>query len=244
MVEQAYDIIMNELKPALEKKGLKSTNSKDGEVFANEEIAVKIRYEADSSQFKLVCSEVNDGEFGDFYTKSTWLFDDGSDERRARSIGIDFKETLGEILGIKKTHAATSGGIAMPERAGKNDTVNLEGFTNRTLALFPKYKDDYKAHVAKYGELLHCNFFKSTLAVEVREAIHSNDRKQTTKIFKMLKEMYTNGNCEVDRTITYSILAEAAKGNNKVLEEILRQVEDDKHMYVMTKEVAKRYAKA
>ena len=240
MVEQAYDIIMSEIKPALEKKGLKSTQSDDGEVFANEEIAVKIRYEADSSQFKLVCGEVNGDDFGDFFTKSTWLFDDNSDERRAKSIGIDFKETLDEILGIKKGNIRQGGGISMPERAGKNDTVNLEGFTNRVLALFPKYKDEYKNHMEKYGEFLYCNFFKTSAAIEVREMIKNNDRKMIAKTFKMLKEMYSNGNCDVDRVITYSILAEAAKGEEKVLEEILRQTEEDKHMYVMTKEVCKR----
>jgi len=243
MVEKAFEIIMDELKPTLEKKGLKSTQTDDGEVFANEEIAVKVRYDADSSQYKLAVGEVEDEDIDSFYTKSTWLFDEGSDEKRAKSIGIDFKDTLDEILGVKKSNIRQNSGIALPGKAGKNDTVTLEGFTARFLALFPKYKDEYKAHVAKYGEFLYCDFYKNSAAVEVREMIKANDRKLIAKTFKMLKEMYNNGDCTTDRVITYSILANAAKNDEKVLEEILHQIEDEKHMYVMTKEVATRSGK-
>ncbi len=231
MLEKAYEIIIEEMKPLFDEQGFKPEKSEDGEAYVSDKKAVKIGFDEKKKMFSIYLADVQEGKIGDFSELSTWLFSDDYEEKDARSIGADFKDTLEEVLGIKKAaFNARRSQIDLPSKAAPGTTPGVGAFTQRFLTICPQFKDDYKDNVAAYGDFLYDDFYRSTAAVYLRELLKANNKKQLTKIFKMICEMYIEGDSEVGRVIVCSILAEATYDDNELLERAEEYLEEENYL--------------
>lgn len=243
MLEKSYEIIVEELKPLFEEQGFKSESSDDGEIYKSEKKAVKIRFDDKKKMYKMYVADVKEGTL-EFTELSTWLFEDDSDEKDARSIGADFKDTLEEVLGIKKAaFNAHRSQIDLPSKAAPGATPGIGAFTQRFLTICPQFKDDYKDNVAQYGDFLYYDFYCKIAAPYLRDLLKRNDKKQLTKFCKMISEMYIDGDSEVDRVIVCCILGESVYDNEELLSRLEEYLEGEdylKHILKITVSLIKK----
>ena len=96
----------------------------------------------------------------------------------------------------------------MPKKAEAGAEPNIEAFTQKFLAMFPQYKETYKAEVAKYGEFLYVDFFKKYGIEKMNELLadESKNKKQLAKYWKMLGEMHYEGDSNVGDLICTVII--------------------------------------
>lgn len=189
--------------------------------FYNDKKSIKIFYDERNQQFVLQCADIAEGgSKGEYRNLSNWLFDDSHGSRDTAIIAEDFNLCLSEEMGIIKPKVKKSGDVALPSKAEVGATPGIEAFTQKFLALFPQYKDEYRDHVAKYGEYLYLDFLKNTAAVKLRELAtdKSANKKQLVKYFDMLGEMYTDGDKTVSNVIVGVIIAGAFKDDIALFE--------------------------
>ncbi len=231
MLENAYGIIIEELKPLFDEQGFKTEQADDGEVYKSDKKAIKIRFDDKKKMYRMYAADVTDGSTGEFAELSTWLFEDESDEKDARSIGADFKDTLEEVLGIKKAaFNAHRSQIDLPSKAAPGATPGIGAFTQRFLTICPQFKDAYKDNVAQYGDFLYYDFYCKIAAPHLRELLKRNDKKQLTKFCKMISEMYIDGDSEVDRVIVCCILGEAVYDDEELLSRLEGYLEGEDYL--------------
>ncbi len=231
MLEKSYEMIIDELKPLLEEQGFRAASADDGEVYESDKKAVKVRFDEQKKMYRLYIADVTEGSCGEFAELSTWLFEDDADEKEARSIGADFRDTLEEVLGIKKAaFNARRSQIDLPSKAAPGATPGIGAFTQRFLTICPQFKDDYRDNVAQYGDFLYYDFYCKKAAPYLRELLIKNDKKQLTKFCKMISEMYIDGDSEVDRVIVCCILGEAVYDDEKLLETLEGYLEGEDYL--------------
>lgn len=205
MLNNAYEIIIETLKPVIESQ--KFVRQGDEYVFSNDKKAFRISHNAEKHVFELDVANLEGGE-ADFVNISNYLFDDSSDERDARSVGGDFLDSLNNELGIQRSVALRRKDVSLPSKAAADATPGVEAFASRFLTLFPAYKDVYKDSVAQYNGFLPDYFFSTNAAPLLAGFIKNGETKQFVKMVNMLDEYYVDGDNEVQSTITYSILGE------------------------------------
>jgi len=189
--------------------------------FKNDKKSIKIFYDEGKSQFVLQCADFSeDSVKGEYHIISSWLFDESHSSKDTTIIAEDFTLCLSEELGIVKSKVKKSGKVALPSKAELGETPGIEAFTQKFLALFPQYKDEYKNHVALYGEFLYLDFLKKTAVVKLHELAmdKSANKKQLAKYFIMLGEMYTDGDKTVSNVIVGVVIAGAFKDDLSLFE--------------------------
>ena len=139
----------------------------EGDTYKNEQKAVKIEYNEEIKQFQLLIADVADGEAGEFAVASSWLFDEGQNERDAAAVGVDFADTLREKLGVKK--AKTVASVELPV-ADKSESASIAALTQKLLAVFPQFKDTYKASVQKYNKFLYLGWI-AVIQILINKAV-------------------------------------------------------------------------
>lgn len=216
MLDNAQEIIIEVLKPVIESQ--KFTRQAEDCVFVNSNYAFRIVYDENRHVFNLDMSKLVEGGEAEFYNVSSYLFDDSSTERDARSVGGDFLDCLNNELGILRSASLRRNDVSLPSKAAADSTPGVEAFANRFLTLFPAYKDKYKDDVAKYNGFMYDNFF-STVGTEVlKKVIESGDKKQFAKMVNMLDDFYVEGDNDVQSTIMYSIIGESFRNNGEQYE--------------------------
>lgn len=226
MLNNAQDIIIETLAPVIDSQ--KFIRQGDECVFVNSKYAFRISYDESKHIYSLDMSKLAQDDVAEFYNISTYLFDDSSTEKDARSVGGDFLDCLNNELGIQRSASLRKRDIALPSKASGEGTPGVEAFANRFLTLFPIYKDKYRDDVAKYNGFMYDNFF-STVAPEVlKKAINSGDKKQLAKAVNMLDDFYVEGDNDVQSTIMYSIIGETFRNNSELFESFKKQCTDAK----------------
>ena len=215
MINNAYEIIIETLKPVIESQNF--TRQGEEYVFSNNKKAFRIQHNAEKNIFELDVANLEGGE-AEFVNISNYLFDDSSDERDARSVGGDFLDTLNNELGIQRSVALRRKDVALPSKAAADTTPGSEAFANRFLTLFPAYKDSYKDSVAQYNGFLPDYFFSTNAAPLLADIIKKGETKQFVKFVNMLDDYYVDGDNEVQSTITYSILGEMFRADASTLD--------------------------
>lgn len=215
--------VLEELNPLFAEQGFKEA---DG-VYKNDKKAVKVEYNESRQSYVLFVADIDeDGKQTDFSELTAWLFDDSQNEKDALSVGMDFADTLRKNMGIKaKISAATA--VELPT-ATKGGAVKIAGFTKKLLDIYPQYKDEYKEHVALYGNFLYLNFFAKTLVVQIKEAMQSGNKKTVKKLYELLENGYINGDKDTINAIVAS-LAAAAYNDQKIKEAIDNMLADNSH---------------
>ena len=222
MDKKYFDALISEMQVLLD--GQKFTL--DGDVYKNEKKAVKIEYNEEIKQFLLLIADVTDGEVGEFATASSWLFDETQNEKDAAAVGVDFADTLRASLGVKK--AKTVANVELPV-ADKSESVNIAALTQKLLAVFPQFKDAYKASVQKYNKFLYIDFFAENFVPAIKQVVDAGNKKQAKKLFDMLSEMYNTGKGETTDAVVM-LLSAVQFGDAQRGEFIAEQIEENKHL--------------
>lgn len=230
---ECYNAIIAEMQVLLD--GQKFV--KDGEIFKNENKAVKVFYNEDRKTVNLAVADVSEEGIGDFATVNSWLFGDDQGPKDATSVGVDFADTLRGELGIKKASRSVANNIALPT-SEKGDSITLTTLTQKLLAIYPQYKDTYKEEVAKYGKFLFIDFYTRYFIPEIKALIAGGEanRKQLKKVFDMLDEIYVQGDSAATDAVVM-VIATAIYGDDKAIETANNQMGENTHMKISVKEM-------
>ncbi len=235
MDKKYFDAIISEMQVLLD--GQKFVL--DGEVYKNEQKAVKIEYNEAAKQFVLLLADIENGEMGEFYAASSWLFDESQNERDALAVGVDFADTLRGNLGVKKEKASVSVDLPVAE---KGDTATISALTQKLLAIFPQFKETYKESVAEYSKFLYLDFYVENFVPAIKNLIETGTKKQNKKLFDMLSDMYNTG--KGDTTDIVVALVSAAIYNNENGKAAFDDFAgENKHMQTAVKEFLKTLEK-
>lgn len=231
MNNKCRNAVISEMKSLLDSQGFVYEN----DYYKNETKAVKIDYDEVAKLYILSIANVVDGNIGEFSTASTWLFDENQTENDAKAVGVDFADTLRTAMGIKASRVSSN--VALPTTE-KGESINVLTLTQKLLAIFPQYKDDYKQEVADYGKFLYVDFLTSKFVPEIKDLISSKNKKQLKKLFDMLDEMYINGD-SVTSDMVVILISSAVFGDSERIETAASFMEESKHMRTCVNEMLK-----
>lgn len=196
-----------------------SSKEQDTGFYSSEEKIYKVAYDAERKEFSLSSAAIiTDEESASYKTLSVWFFDeDNHGAKDIACISEDFISTVAAEEGIKLATSSAHGAenVALPEKAVGGEDPGIEAFTQKFLALFPQYKDNYKEMVAKYGDFLYVEFYK-TYAVEKLcelKADEVKNKKTLKKYWDMLGDMHYEGEQIVGDIICAVIIAGSYKGD-------------------------------
>lgn len=223
MDKKYFDCILGEMKTFFVDNAI--TEKEDGS-FANEQKAITVNYDENRKMFTLSVADIEEGTAGDFREINSWLFDEGHNERDAASVGIDFVNSLRKEFGIKSSRPVSSM-IELPT-ASKDGNVNINSLTKKILDVFPALKDEYKNHIAVYGNFLYLNFFGEHLRPRLIRLFEEGTKKQIKKFYDVIENAYAKGDrATVDTTVV--ILTAVAYNNEKVTATIKEMLAENKH---------------
>ncbi|MBE6727778.1 MAG: hypothetical protein E7562_03920 [Ruminococcaceae bacterium] len=225
MDNRFYDNVIGEMKPFFEEH---SFVSHDDGSFRNETKAFLVEYNEARQMYLLKFAEVDNGNVGEYSEVCSWLFDDSQSAKDAEAVGIDFVNTMRDNLGIKIKRPAVSD-VDLPS-ADKNGALTVSGFAKKVLDVFPQFKDDYKAHVAHYGNFLYLNFYSKTLIPQIRTLLNEDNKKNKKKLFDLIETGYLQGDRETVNAVV-TVLAAAAYKDDDMKAKVLALVEENKHLY-------------
>ena len=207
MDNRYYDSVIKEMKPFFDEAGFVL---REGGFYLAETKAAKVEYNEGSQSYELLVADVEEGNVGEFSKITSWLFDDSQTEKDAESVGIDFVDTLRKNMGIKVKRTATGTNIELPS-ASKSGSMDIGGFAKKVLDVFPAFKDEYKAHVAKYGNFLYMSFLADTLVPQIKGILTEGNKKSLKKLYDLLDTAYNTGNGETSNIVVASISAAVCK---------------------------------
>ena len=227
MDNKCFDAVIAEMKPLLDGQDFKL----DGEVYKNSTKAVQVVFDDAAKMFILKVADITEDEIGEYAVLSSWLFDDGQTAKDAEAVGVDFADTLRSNIGLKKsTRTASANSVALPT-AEKGDSATITALTQKLLAIFPEYKEEYKANVAKYGKFLHQEFFMSNFVPAIKAMLDNKvvNRKPIKKLFDMFSALYVEGDGEtVDQIV--AIIAATVFENQEYIDIFKENTEESKHL--------------
>lgn len=208
MEKSFYKVIIDGVFGVLKDKGFKIEKFENGEYFTDGKKAFIIDYDDEKSLIVLKTALLEEGEGVNWTVLSTWLMDESATDRDKEGIKNDFCDAVLESLGIK---ASVSGmkKVEMPSKKKKAETIDIESFSARFLAVCPDCKEAYKENVLKYGEFLYDDFFRKYGVSELKKLVDEANNRKISKYFELLNTAYINGDNKVAATVLYSILCEA-----------------------------------
>ncbi len=224
MDNRYLDKVLAEIKPFFDENGFKE---KDG-IFKNDKKAVAVEYSDDRQMYILKTADIaEDGSF-ELEEANAWLFDDSQNAKDAEAVGIDFTTTLKDEMGIKAKRVATNSNSVDLPTASKGSAYNITFFTKKMLDVFPTLKEDYKAHVAFYGNFLYLNFFGEKLVPQIKGVLLENNKKAVKKLFDVLQNGYLQGDRDTINTIV-AVVAAACVNDDTVKANAIAALDDNKH---------------
>ena len=216
--------VIAEMQPFFDENGFKAV---DG-IYKNDKKAVAVEYSDERQMYILKTADISeDGSF-ELSEASAWLFDDSQNAKDAEAVGIDFTSTLKSELGIKHTRSAAAASAIDLPTASKDGTYTITAFTKKVLDVFPVLKDEYKAHVAVYGNFLYLNFFGEKLVPQIKSVLLENNKKSVKKLFDVLQTAYLQGDRDTVNTIV-AVVAAACVNDERVKSNAVAALGDNKH---------------
>ncbi len=210
------------MKPFLDEQGFKAND--DGFINDNKKIAVV--YNDDKQTYSLlVATKDDEGNFGEMTAINTWLFDDSQNAKDASSVGIDFTVSLRKELGVKTARKNVD--VELPSST-KDGVMTVTGFTKKMLDVFPVLKDDYKEHIATYGNFLYINFFGEKLVPQLKNLFSTGSKKQIKKLYDVFEDAYVKGDKDTIN-IMIALLSAASYNDEKCKTSIEQMLADNSH---------------
>lgn len=216
--------VIAEMKPFLDENGFKEA---DG-VYKNDKKAAAVEYSDERQMYILKTADIAEDGSYELSEVNAWLFDDSQNAKDAEAVGIDFTSTLKAELGIKHKRSATAANAVDLPTVSKDGTYNITAFTKKVLDVFPALKDDYKAHVAVYGNFLYLNFFGEKLVPQIKAVLLENNKKSVKKLFDILQNGYLQGDRDTVNTIV-AVVASACVNDETVKANTVAALGDNKH---------------
>lgn len=182
--------------------------------------SVKIQWEKVAESVSLLVAEVPvkaEGEAEkqdkEFTPISLWQFHEAnSEERDAKSIANDFRETLEDTFGKSGTAGAVK--VKMPHavsraqaRSGASD-YDAKTLATRFATIFPELKDIVKENISTYGDFLPDEFFRNHAVEPTLNLLREKNDTTLKKLFNSFNEIYDDGTYEVQGIICVTILGE------------------------------------
>lgn len=216
--------VIQEMEPFFKENGFKETEG----VYKNDKKAVAVEYSDDRQMYILKTADISeDGSF-ELAEASCWLFDDSQNAKDATAVGMDFVSTIKSELGIKSQRKNTAlNAIDLPT-ATKDGSYNITAFTKKMLDVFPALKDEYKSHVAHYGNFLYLNFFGEKLVPLIKAVLLENNKKNVKKLFDVLQNAYLQGDRDTVNVIV-AVVAAACVKDDVVKANVIAALGDNKH---------------
>lgn len=222
MDNRYYENVIAEMKPFLDENGFVA----EGDDFVNDSKKISIKYNDEKQTYSLlVATKDEEGNFGEMSPINSWLFDDSQNAKDAGSVGIDFVVSLRKELGVKIQRANAD--VELPS-ATKSGAMTVTGFTKKMLDVFPALKDDYKEHIATYGNFLYINFFGEKLVPQLKILFTTGTKKQIKKLYDVFEDAYVKGEKDTIN-IMIAVLSAAAYKDEKVQSEIEEMLANNSH---------------
>lgn len=218
MDNRYYENVIKELTPFFEEKEIKAKD----DFFANESKAISVKYDEQRQMYTLSIAEINEGNIGEFTEINAWLFDDTQNAKDAASVGIDFANSLRKEFGVKHTR-----NVLLPT-AVKGDVFDISAFSKKMLDIFPALKDEYKNHIAFYGDFLYLNFFGEHLVPRLVRLFEEGTKKQIKKFYDVAEDAYVKGDKDTVNTLI-AVLTAAAYKNEKATAAIKEMLSENNH---------------
>lgn len=207
------------MEPLLSEQGFKA--GENGE-FSNDTKKVLVAYDEEKQMYRFSIADID----GDYKEISAWLFDDSQNAKDASSVGIDFAATLRKELGITAKRVGNNN-IELPS-ASKSGNMTVTGFAKKMLDVYPTMKEEYKEHIAVYGNFLYINFFGESLVPNLKNTFENGSKKQIKKLYDVFEDAYLKGDKDTVN-ILVAVLCAAAYKNENITAAIREMLEVDKH---------------
>ena len=223
MENHYFDSLIAEMQGLFSEQGFKETAA--GE-YKNDKKAIKIEYDEKAQMYRLFMADIKEEGEIEYTEVSAWLFDDSQNEKDAASVGMDFCETAREKMGVKIVQQ-TNAQIDLPTFT-KDGAYNVTAFAKKVLDVFPALKDNYRDHIAKYGNFLYIEFFGEFLVPEIKNIYRENNKKSVKKVTEMAQNAYVNGDKEVV-DILVAVLAAAVCDDETAKANLVAALGDNTH---------------
>lgn len=224
MDNRYYENVIEEMQPFFDEYSFKT--QEDGS-FKNENKSARIAYDEARQMYTLSVADIEEGNIGEYSEINAWLFDDTQNAKDAVSVGIDFVGSLRKNMGIKIKRSSSGAEVELPTFT-KGGSMTVTGFTKKMLDFFPPLKDEYKNHVAQYGNFLYLNFFGEFLVPQLKTVFLSGTKKQIKKLYDLLDDIYVKGDKDTVNAVLASLCA-AAYNDDAVRSVIAEMLKEDKH---------------
>lgn len=224
MNNRYFENVIKEMQPFFDQNGFKEI---DG-VYKSDKKVASVEYNDERQMYILKTADIAEDGSYELAEANAWLFDDSQNAKDAEAVGIDFTSTLKAELGIKHTRSATAASAVDLPTASKDGAYNVTAFTKKMLDVFPVLKDEYKAHVARYGNFLYLNFFGEKLVPQIKAVILENNKKNVKKLFDVFQNAYLQGDRDTVNTVV-AVIAAACVGDDKVKENVIAALGENKH---------------
>ena len=220
VMKMFYDKLIEKMLPFMKEQGFEVVENG----FAGNEKEVKVVYNEVKKMYELYFKNGEEAE----KLVSAYLFDETQNEKDIAAVAIDFTDTLKSVLGIKAQRVAVNN-VALPDELGA-EKVTVGGLTQKLLAIFPQYKETYKAHVAKYGKLLMTDFCHEYFIPSVKELVRSGNKRQIKKFYDAMTDMFIAAD---QNTVPYvvAILSAAVYGDEGLLAAFKEHTEECPSLY-------------
>lgn len=219
MDNRFFPEVIKEMEPLLSEQGFKA--GENGE-FSNDTKKVLVAYDEEKQMYRFSIADID----GDYKEVSAWLFDDSQNAKDAASVGIDFAATLRKELGITAKRVGNNN-IELPS-ASKSGNMTVTGFAKKMLDVYPTMKEEYKEHIAVYGNFLYINFFGESLVPNLKNTFENGSKKQIKKLYDVFEDAYLKGDKDTVN-ILVAVLCAAAYKNENITAAIREMLEVDKH---------------
>ena len=213
------------MQPFIDEHGFAAS---EGGIFKNAQKAFEVRYDEAKQMYILAVADIaEDNSFGEYKEINSWLFDDSQNAKDASAVGMDFVNSLRKELGIKSKRTVDGNNVELPTM-NKSGSMNVAGFAKKMLDVFPALKDEYKNHIAIYGNFLYLNFFGEHLVPRVKRLFTEGNKKQIKKFYDILEDAYVKGDKDTVN-VMISVLCASAYNDETVNTNIRSMLEEDKH---------------
>lgn len=213
--------VLEEMAPFFAENNIVENNG----VYSNETKSIIVKYDEARTMFTLSVADVEEGTVGEYSEINAWLFDESQNMNDAVSVGIDFTNSLRKEFGIKRKRADVV--VDLPT-ASKDGNYNISSFAKKVLDVFPALKDEYKNHIAVYGNFLYLNFFGEHLVPRLVRLFEEGTKKQIKKFYEVANIAYNKGDRDTVNAVV-AVLAAAAYNNQKVDENIKEMLNENTH---------------
>ena len=223
MENKYFDSVLAEMQEVIKEANLKLEDN----ILKNDTKSVKIEYLEEKQLYTISVADIDGETVSEYKQISAWLFDDTQTAKDAAAVGIDFAEALRKEFGIKAERKTVNNLIDLPT-AQKGVDNNVNALTKKMLDIFPALKDEYKSHVAHFGNFLYLNFFGEHLVPRMIRLFEEGTTKQIKKFYNTIVDFYVQGDNDTINTVV-ALLAAAAYKNDTVTAKIREMLAEDKH---------------